>query len=117
MHRYMAPELYLSLLSGGPFLTSPASDAYAFGMTVLEMVTLQHPYPQFDSAHAAAQYAVRGEHPVRPQRMNELQPSAADALWELLQDLWAHDPQRRPSLDVAESRLRNILSFIPITPP
>lgn len=115
MYRYLAPELYSSLLLDGQFLTSAASDAYALGMTILEMLTLEHPYSEYKSAHAAAHRALGGVRPARPRCLEKLLPNAADLLWRLLQDLWAHDPQNRASLDVAEARLREIL-LLPMTP-
>lgn len=115
MYRYLAPELWSMLLSDGQFRTTYASDSYAFAMTILEMVSLQHPYAEFRTAEAAASQAAKGKRPPRSQHVLDVPSKVQDALWSLLDEMWAHDPERRPSLELAEAELQNILSLLATT--
>lgn len=109
-YRFLAPELYSGM--DQKFRTSRASDCYAFGMTILEMATLQRPFAEFDNEMSASRAAERGQRPRRPEDMGDLPCEAADALWALLVKMWAHDPEERPGLDVVETRLESVLSML-----
>lgn len=112
MYRYLAPELWSLLLSDGQFRTTYASDSYAFAMTILEMVSLQHPYPECRTAEAAAQQAAEGKRPLRSQHVLTLPSHVQNALWSLLDAMWAHDPEIRPHLEMVEVELQNIWSLL-----
>jgi serine/threonine protein kinase len=109
-YRFLAPELFSGI--DQKFRTSCASDCYAFAMTILEMATLQRPFAEFDNEMSASRAAERGQRPRRPEDMGDLPKEAADALWALLGKMWAHDPEERPGLDIAETRLEGILSML-----
>ncbi|KAF8324137.1 kinase-like protein, partial [Clavulina sp. PMI_390] len=97
--RYLAPELLL-LSEDASFRTHPASDCYAFGMTIFELATLQKPFAQFRRDRAASNAAEKGCRPSRPSQetLGMLSTQAADMLWELLTVMWAHEPSKRPSM-------------------
>lgn len=109
----MAPELYSAILEDLDFRTSQASDAYSFGMTILEMITLQHPFPEYRTADSAAQQALRGARPPRPADVANLNPSILDRLYQLLQTMWAHKSESRPRINVVLVALREISSLMP----
>lgn len=96
----MAPELYSAILKDRDFRTSSASDSYSFGLTILELMTLQPPFVQCGNDDAAAQQARRRVRPHRPENLRDLMPNVLDSLWELLEAMWAHASGSRPSLDV-----------------
>jgi len=109
-YRFIAPELYSG--ANQEFRTSRASDCYAFSMTILEMATLDRPFTEFDNEMSASRAAERGQRPHRPEDMGDLPSEAANALWALLGDMWAHNPEERPGLDIVETRLESVLSML-----
>ena len=109
-YRFIAPELYSG--ANQEFRTSRASDCYAFAMTILEMATLQHPFAEFDNELSACRAAERGQRPHRPEDMGDLPSEAANTLWALLGDMWVHNPEERPGLDIVETRLESVLSML-----
>lgn len=114
-YRYMAPELYALILGDGNFRTSPSSDAYSLGMTILEMITLEHPFPECGTQEAAAQQALKGARPKRPDHVDGWQPDVLDPLWTLIGRMWAHENTHRPGLDAAKDDLQDILSLVVTT--
>lgn len=112
MYRYLAPELYSAMIEGDHFRTSYASDSYALGMTIYELVMLQHPYSEHRTSEGAARQALKRHRPARPDNVENFPPHALDALWDLLGDMWAHDDKKRPSLDISESKLLGVSSLL-----
>lgn len=110
-YRYLAPEL-LAVVGPDEFRTSPASDCYAFAMTILEMATLDKPWAEFSHELRAARAAETGTRPKRPDSLGGLPTETADALWALLSQMWAQDPLTRPSLDAVEAELERIHSLL-----
>lgn len=113
-YRYLAPELVVALSTapGTKFRTSPASDCYAFGMTLLALVTLQHPFSEYGYDFQALGAAEQGIWPARPDNLGGLPPSASDARWALLNQMWSFNPDDRPSLDMVGTTLEGIISMI-----
>lgn len=93
------------------FGLSSASDCYAFGMAILELITLERPFAQFDHEIGAARAAEKGIHPTRPPKIKGLPEETADVLWSLLERVWAQDPLKRPTLAVVKADLDRISSF------
>lgn len=114
--RFMAPELYSALLHDGDFRTSYASDCYAFGMTMLQMMTLQHPYPDKHTEDGAASLALKGILPPRPSDFENMMPNIFEVWWELLQTMWQYQPKERPRLDAVLVALEGISSLMSATP-
>lgn len=109
-YRYLAPELLLAP-EPGSFRTSPATDCYAFAMTILEMATRDRPFAEFTHELRAARAAEKGIRPVRPDDLSCLNVTAADALWAYLGIMWAREPSGRPNMEQVESNLTEILNF------
>lgn len=107
-YRYLAPEL-LSVPEPGFFRTSPATDCYAFAMTILELATLDRPYVEFTHELRAARAAEKGTRPARPDDLGCLAVVTANALWEYLGMMWDQNPSKRPGLDRVQLRLTEIL--------
>jgi serine/threonine protein kinase, bacterial len=88
---YLAPEL----LTGSE--PSPATDMYAFGITLYELLAGAPPF----SGHVAA---IMHDHlktaPVRP-------PDVADRLWDLLSSCLAKEPDARPTAAAMGRALRD----------
>ncbi|KAF8312868.1 kinase-like protein, partial [Clavulina sp. PMI_390] len=104
-YRYLAPELLAP--HALKFRTTPASDCYAFAMTILELGTVQRPFVEFLEERAAFNAAERGIRPGKPlaKVFGSLGHHAVDLLWALLTEMWDHDPTRRPSMHVVNCRL------------
>ena len=68
-----------------------ASDCYAFGMVVYEVISGHLPFHE-DNDIAASLKVIAGEHPRRVHGF-------ADNLWEMLGLCWAAQPNDRPSIE------------------
>ncbi|KAF8296927.1 kinase-like protein [Clavulina sp. PMI_390] len=110
--RYLAPELLAnSTLAGYKFRTTPASDCYAFAMTMLELATLDKPFSEFENERAAFHAAEQGIRPGRPtqEAFGKLGERRTEMLWELLTSMWDHDPAKRPSMHCVNIRIVEII--------
>ncbi|CAE6465439.1 unnamed protein product [Rhizoctonia solani] len=101
--RYTAPEI----LKEETKLTTQG-DIYALGMTVLEAITGAVPY-EGSLDVAVIQKIISGIHPTRPEKCMPTNRRHADAIWGLLVECWALDPDSRPSATETADRLRGIL--------
>lgn len=115
-YRYLAPEL----VTDDEFRTSRASDCYSFAMAILEMATLERPFAEILRDLSVPPLAAAGRRPRRPKNgLGDLPTGAADALWALLSLMWAHDKEKRPSLDRVGTSLQTVqvlLSSAPLIP-
>ncbi|KAF8313235.1 kinase-like protein, partial [Clavulina sp. PMI_390] len=109
-YRYMAPEL-LSVSTDYKFRTTPASDCYAFAMTILELATLQKPFVEFDNERAAFSAAERGIRPTRPTgtALGMADEEMVNSLWNLLTDMWDGEPSKRPTMFKVNCQLVDII--------
>lgn len=51
----------------------------------------------------------RGQRPKRPTGVIDLTPDVEERFWTLLVEMWAHDPQIRPSSEMVRDALEGIL--------
>jgi serine/threonine protein kinase len=91
--QWMSPELLLpeqfNLKESRP---NKASDYYALGMVIYEILSGKIPFYQY-SAYAAVLKILRGE---RPTRLEEPEGGwFTDDMWEILELCWQHRPARR----------------------
>jgi len=86
--RWMAPELHQE--SGKK---TRESDVYAFGMTTLEVLTSQVPFPSLTMDFQVVMAVCGGKQPDKPEH-----PIISDGLWELMCRCWATDYMCRPSI-------------------
>jgi len=98
-YRWFAPELCI-----GQGMLSIRSDVYAFGMTVLELITNQQPYSYIKHTTEVVIKAASGIRPRRPTELLIVQRGLDDDLWELLMNCWG-DLTIRPSIQEVLARL------------
>jgi len=101
--RWFAPEL----LSDEP-LISTMSDMYSFAMTVLELMTGEHPYKEIRRAASVPSAVAKGQHPTRPSDPTVVTRGLDDRLWALLTRCWAQTPSDRPSIIEFNEELTNM---------
>ncbi|KAF8596621.1 kinase-like protein [Ceratobasidium sp. AG-I] len=100
MPRFRAPEYHND--SSFPIKTS--ADVWGWAMTALELVSGEAPFYETTNDFQAITAMVRGERPNRDAHPGVEQLSDPDALWQLLEECWAHEESKRP--DMAEVVLR-----------
>ncbi|KAK1220179.1 hypothetical protein PQX77_017082 [Marasmius sp. AFHP31] len=89
--RWLAPEV----ISGDRYWReSPSRDVYAFGCTVLELLTLEPPFAGQTEAGVILAVVSRS----RPKRPNDSE-WCTDKLWDLVERCWACEPHTRPKAD------------------
>ncbi|KAG8769148.1 hypothetical protein FRC12_005144, partial [Ceratobasidium sp. 428] len=84
--RWMAPELITDTQ-----WRSFEADVYALGMTFIEILTDEFPFPELSEMNVMFAVATKSITPTRPLRL-ELQSLRNDRWWELLQKCWDRDP-------------------------
>jgi len=92
-YRWMAPELLAPGEESVPQVTM-ASDVWAFGMTVIEILTGRLPFVQFKYHLAVIHFVAGGGRPTQ-----ERYPEIDDNVWSVLERCWHTDPTRRPSME------------------
>jgi len=106
MYRYMASELLSNVHN---FHTTPASDVWAFAVTMLELGTLNRPHPFFTGQELSITPAVgRGELPARLGRISDLYPSQTTLLSALMERMWHPQPDSRPTISFIVPYLSHI---------
>ncbi|KAE9402611.1 kinase-like protein [Gymnopus androsaceus JB14] len=90
--RWMAPELIIPNNSARQAPNHTSRDVYAFGCTVLEILTLRLPFHDKTRDPAVIYSLMTGERPARPQ--NIWYP---DAIWDLTTRCWTQEAAARPS--------------------
>lgn len=85
--------------------TTTASDIWAFGMTVLEILTGQLPFWRLRGDSAIIMAIVRGHQPLKADY-----PDVGSCTWSKLEQCWDKDPDRRPSMDDLSQYFRNVPS-------
>ncbi|KAG8701822.1 hypothetical protein FRC08_003882 [Ceratobasidium sp. 394] len=107
--RWMAPELVDPGHSDKAPLTY-ASDIYALGMTILEVMTGLPPFANYEREMRVLAAVGHGMIPERPSV--EMAPGLSDAIWELLKDCWAFLPASRPIAVDVVARVLELSSMI-----
>ncbi|KAF9784389.1 kinase-like domain-containing protein [Thelephora terrestris] len=91
---WMSPELFVpedfGLEDSRP---TKASDCYALGMVILEVLSDRAPYNQFGSVSTILMI-IKGDRPERPER-----PWFTDDLWGTLEQCWSPQPTDRPTIE------------------
>ncbi|KAG9076160.1 hypothetical protein FRC06_009669, partial [Ceratobasidium sp. 370] len=88
--RWMAPEL-ITDSTGRSF----KADVYALGMTFIEILTGEYPFPELGDVNIMFAVATTGKIPARPERLT-MQSPRYEKWWELLQKCWSREPSMRP---------------------
>ncbi|KAG8986570.1 hypothetical protein FRB93_005232 [Tulasnella sp. JGI-2019a] len=109
--RWMSPEMLMNAPK------SRESDIYAFGMTIVEVITGKVPFPDIISPGAIALAITSGQRPTF-EPLSRDQTSFED-LWKLASSCWDHNPDKRPSANdsltmmvtsTTHGRLRGLLN-------
>ncbi|QRV95924.1 Tyrosine kinase catalytic domain protein [Ceratobasidium sp. AG-Ba] len=90
--RWAAPELF----EGKPL--SLATDIYALGMTILEIITNEIPWPGLSERAVLFQVTVKNGCPDRPVHI-PTNSTSGDTLWSLLDSCWRYEPEERPDVN------------------
>ncbi|KAF8633261.1 hypothetical protein AX17_004437 [Amanita inopinata Kibby_2008] len=90
--RWMAREM----LDGeddtdAPVYRTTETDIWAFGMTILEILTGNAPFSHLDYDASVVFCIVKGRLPRQP-------PEISDELWSLLRRCWSLEPEKRPKM-------------------
>jgi len=93
----MSPELLDPDLFGvGDGRPTKRSDCYALGMVILEVLSGKPPFSNYNGM-TAMKKIVEGERPGRPEGEEGVWFTAD--LWEMLEQCWSLEPERRPTID------------------
>jgi len=71
-----------------------ATDVWAFGMTVLEILSGRVPFFCFNNHFTVVHFVTKGGRPTR-----ERYPGIGDDVWSLMDRCWHADPAQRPSME------------------
>ncbi|KAF8515358.1 kinase-like protein, partial [Hysterangium stoloniferum] len=88
--RWMSPELFQDKK------IDEQSDVWAFGMTVIEILTQRRPYAEILLYPAAMYKIIKGEIPQRPDRTTA--PGLTEKLWSVCRQCWDSNPKKRPAM-------------------
>ncbi|KAF8296969.1 kinase-like protein [Clavulina sp. PMI_390] len=105
--RFLAPELSSSLEE--KFRTTPESDVFSLAMTLLNIWTGDMPFAEIRSEWQVAAKVAKGERPSQP-TVTLLTREADIVFWELMQQMWAKKPNKRPTSNSVVSRLERVLN-------
>jgi len=113
--RWTGPELlYPDQFGGGDGRMTKESDCYALGMVILEVLSGKPPFPG-DSNLIVITKVINGERPEKPQGREEVW--FTDDLWEILEQCWLPQPERRPAIDaVLQCLERDSMAWQPLPP-
>ena len=95
--RFVAPEIS----SGLEDRVNEKSDIYSLAVTIYALGTLSLPFGGIREA-AACKAVQEGARPQRRSLLGGLTTEETAYLWFLLERMWNHDPQRRPTASVAQ---------------
>ena len=106
--RWMSPELLHPEQFGSDRVRpTKASDCYALGMVILEVLTGQPPFASL-AGHVVDRKVTDGERPRRPEGVKGRW--FTDDLWRMLGLCWATDAQDRPSIEAVRKYLQVVSS-------
>ena len=102
--RWMSPELFEPRMFGvEDNRRTKASDCYALGMTVYEVLTGRMPFPRHFKDVVVTLVLYKGDRPKRPQGAEG--KWFTDDVWGILGRCWEPKPGDRPSIDEVLQRL------------
>ena len=110
--RWMSPELlhpeHFDFKDSRP---TKASDCYALGMVILEVLSGRAPYDQFTQL-VVTWMVIEGTLPERPEG-----PWFTDDLWRTLERCWSPQPKDRPAIEVVLGCLGRVaITWRPLPP-
>lgn len=106
--RWNAPEL----LGGDDVKPTKASDVFAFGMSILELVTKQAPYSHRKRDLTVIMDISDGRLPLRPTEPEDVSRWMHDELWEVLNKCWYLMAQERMNIGEIKIRLERLAGYL-----
>ncbi|KAF8296971.1 kinase-like protein, partial [Clavulina sp. PMI_390] len=106
--RFLAPELSLSL--DAQFRTTSASDVFSLAMTLLNIWGGEIPFADIRSEWQVVSQVAKGVRPSRPAG-TLLTPHDDSKLWKLIEEMWAKNPDKRPSSGNVFLRLERVFKL------
>ncbi|KIK54726.1 hypothetical protein GYMLUDRAFT_115990, partial [Collybiopsis luxurians FD-317 M1] len=104
--RWLAPEYNFGLTEQAPGNHHTPRDVYAFGCTIIEILTQKVPFHDLKTDALVMLKLMTGGRPLRPQGV-----WCPDVVWDLTSRCWAEDAQDRPSGNEIYETLQEILEF------
>ncbi|KZT23735.1 kinase-like protein [Neolentinus lepideus HHB14362 ss-1] len=101
--RSLAPEVLLYEGEDRRAAFTTASDVYALGMLLFEIITHERPFARRTVPQIICQIAADG----RPSKPEVLSP-VGEQLWPLIEMCWSADPAERPSMDEVSAYVRSL---------
>jgi serine/threonine protein kinase len=105
---YMAPELFPSGDVEVDTLFSKKSDVYAFAMVCFEIFTGQLPFASYKMGNLDWRVVPLISKGRRPQRTPKVQTFISSDMWNILEDCWKQDPERRISSGEIVQRINEL---------
>jgi len=104
--RWQAPELF-ELFDDEEPVNTRASDVYGWACACYEIFTDLLPFSEDRTEQTVLRKVLSGARPTRPPRIMEqlIARGLTDNIWALMNDCWERDPDNRPSMTEALSRL------------
>ena len=110
--RWMSPELlypeHFNLKESRP---TDASDCYALGMVIIEVLSGRAPYGQFKE-FIVMRMVLEGTHPERLETL-----WFTDDLWRILEQCWSQQPEDRPTIEAVLEYLGQVVTTWRPLPP
>ncbi|KAF8305017.1 kinase-like protein [Clavulina sp. PMI_390] len=104
MLRFLAPELSDAL--EGSFRTSRASDIFSLAMMFLNIWSGRKPYFEVPNTNKVAANFRKGKRPEEPTKGVSITPQLKRHLWDLINEMWDQQPNKRPSSNSVVARLK-----------
>ncbi|KZT25665.1 kinase-like protein [Neolentinus lepideus HHB14362 ss-1] len=101
--RSLAPEVSLYEGESPRVAFTTASDVYALGMLLFEIIASERPFARKLDSQIAYQIA-KGVRPPKPKVLS----AVGEQLWPLIEMCWSADPAKRPSVDEVSAYIRNL---------
>ncbi|KAJ7185721.1 kinase-like domain-containing protein, partial [Mycena filopes] len=106
--RWMGPELHYPQSCGlETFQRTFASDVYSFASVCVELYTEKPPFSDISNDAAVMLRIVAKERPARPCNTDG-QNLMSDAMWDIIQQCWSHNPSARPSMASVVERMLEV---------
>ena len=113
--RWMSPELlFPEMFDSDDGRPTKASDCYALGMVIYEVLTGQPPFAPFRE-HVVPRKIIDGERPTRPEGVRGTW--FTDDLWKMLGLCWEADARSRPRVEAVRVCLEQVSSAWKPLPP
>jgi serine/threonine protein kinase len=96
--RFVAPEIRDG---EDGYRINEMSDIYSLAMTIYTLGTRSLPYENTRNDYAASRAAAEGRRPSKRGSLGGLPMDDTELLWSLMESMWNHNPQLRPTISRA----------------